>query len=80
MIPFIKEERYIVLKRTDLQHLSDEDKTALYHICCRIGDVRSNRGKPPLECVVVEKDWPEYDLVWGLLRYRVAIEQAKEQP
>lgn len=79
MIPFIKEERYIVIKRTDLQHLSDKEKSALYSICRSVSVVRMERSKPPLECVVVEKDWPEYDLVWGLLRYRVAIEQAKEK-
>lgn len=49
-----REERYIVVK---LKHLDDE----------HIGELRShleNWQIPTQECVVVESDWPNYEMVW----------------
>ena len=65
--PFEREERYIVIKRKDLQkvpvnyrkHLVDPMLSLLNHL-------------PRRECVVVESDWPEYQLVWAMIEHRMA--------
>ncbi len=59
---FIHEERYIVFKISDVvEHLTTTEAihlARLYEIQ-RVG--RKEAGKAELECVVVEKDWPEYE-------------------
>lgn len=64
---FQREDRYIVIKRSDLKkvpvsyrsHLVDPMFSLLGHL-------------PRRECVVVESDWPEYYLVWAMLEHRMA--------
>lgn len=58
--PFHREERYIVIKR---KHLSDWQQSALrgHMSWLDIGTV---------ECVVVERDWPEYEPVWAMIEAR----------
>lgn len=57
-----REERYIVFKISDVvEHLTTTEAlhlARLYEIQ-RVG--RKEAGKAELECVVVEKDWPEYE-------------------
>lgn len=57
--PFLREDRYIVLKLNRL--LKDE---AEY--------LRDCQSKAMVDCVVVEHDWPEYHLVWAMLEHRMA--------
>ena len=67
MSQFQREDRYIVIKRSDLKkvpvsyrsHLVDPMFSLLGHL-------------PRRECVVVESDWPEYHLVWAMLEHRMA--------
>jgi len=33
---------------------------------------RERNGKQPLECVVVESDWPEYEPTWEAIKQRMA--------
>ena len=72
-----RENRYIVLKRADLTNLqnagllSPDDVDELESILERLWRIRLIEGKAPLECVVVESDWPEYEHVWELIRLRV---------
>lgn len=71
MSNFKRENRYTVLKHTDIHEALDayecevlielEEKVALH---------RENVGKRPLVCVSVESDWPEYNIVWDLLKIR----------
>ena len=68
---FQREERYLVIKTEDIAHLSDADRQMLRHLIQRIHIIRTERGAEPLHCVVVEDDWPEYGLVWGLIEYRM---------
>ena len=70
---FQREDRYIVIKRSDLKkvpvayrrHLVDPMFSLLGHL-------------PRRECVVVESDWPEYHLVWAMLEHRMAGKQVPD--
>lgn len=62
MSRFVREERYIVIKRKYLPK-TKEDALRLY---------LSHSSIDTVECVVVESDWPEYEDVWKMLEDRVA--------
>jgi len=66
MKEFKREERYIVLKIKDLEALPEHP----YHAVRRFVE-----GIVPLlpqrNYVVIEDDWPEYELVWGMIERRV---------
>ena len=69
---FKREERYIVFKLSDVEeHFTPSEKQQLARLAevQRVG--RSEAGKPPPECVVVEKDWPEYEPTWKAIEARV---------
>lgn len=58
MSDFQREDRYIVVKRKDLDvHMAEGLEAYLYH-----------QGIPRRECVVVEPDWPNYEHVWDTVR------------
>lgn len=68
----IREQRYFVLKLKDMRDaLSDEQRNTLYDLWRRVEGYRVARSKPPLECVVVEKDWPEYEPTWAAIAARM---------
>ncbi len=68
MSKFKRENRYLVLKRKDIEkYLNREDKMRLNRISRDIANSRTDDEKPPLECVVVESDWPIYDSVWAMV-------------
>lgn len=70
---FEREERYIVLKITDvLTHLNQSEIDQLRHMQRTVEGGRALAGKPVLRCVVVEKDWPEYDPTWAAIEARVS--------
>lgn len=72
---FKREERYIVLKKTDLNKaLTTDYWRHLEEICDTVNYFRGLKG--PVECVVVEKDWPEYEVVWKLIEDRMTNEAA----
>lgn len=57
--PFLREDRYIVLKLNRLP----KDETEYLRDC---------QAKAMVDCVVVEHDWPEYHLVWAMIEHRMA--------
>ena len=69
---FKRKERYIVFKISDVvEHLTTTEAlhlARLYEIQ-RVG--RKKAGKSELECVVVEKDWPEYEPTWRAIEVRM---------
>ena len=69
---FMREEHYIVFKISDVvEHLTTTEAlhlARLYEIQ-RVG--RKEAGKSELECVVVEKDWPEYEPTWKAIEARM---------
>lgn len=69
---FKREHRYTVVKNTDaLAALTDTEITILHILAAKVGNFREASGKEPLECVVVEHDWPEYEPTWGAIKARI---------
>lgn len=75
-----REERYIVLKKSDLKaavasgRLLPEDLDEINNLQASLTTQRFLDGKKPFECVVVEHDWPEYEPVWKMIEARVNME------
>ena len=66
---FKREERYIVFKLSDLGNSLKGDE--IRRLAREYEEHRRLKGKKPLECVVVEKDWPEYEPTWKAIEARV---------
>ena len=69
---FMREDRYIVFKMSDVEeHFTPGEKQQLARLVevQRVG--REEAGKAPLECVVVESDWPEYEPTWNAIEARM---------
>lgn len=73
MSQFIRENRYVVLKGSDLQAmgLTESELEFLSDLCSKVDQHRRDAGKPDLQCVVVEKDWPEYEPTWAAIERRM---------
>lgn len=71
-VPFERENRYSVIKWEDAEKYLDPE--TLYEFGLIGGAVAAGRlagGKQPVECVVVESDWPEYEPTWEAIQARV---------
>ena len=69
---FKREARYVVLKNADImQCLTINELIELRRIQARVKEHRTKIGKPRLDCVVVESDWPEYEPTWRAIEARV---------
>lgn len=67
-----REVRYTVFKISDVTEALDPDEaTTLIELEEKVAIYRESVGKSPLECVVVESDWPEYDPTWQAIERRV---------
>lgn len=78
---FKREERYIVFKLSEVEeHFTSSEKEQLARLVEieRVG--REESVKKPLECVVVEKDWPEYEPTWKAIEARVTGAHAQPAP
>lgn len=68
---FKRETRYVVLKMSDIdKYLSEESQSNLSVICSAVAAGRTVDGKPPLQAVVVEQDWQEYEPTWAAIKAR----------
>lgn len=66
---FVKEDRYILIKKSDAENtFSELEWEVLNKLLSKIKYSRMSNGKLPLEAVVVESDWPEYEKVWGMIK------------
>ena len=80
MPDFEKEDRYLVIKKSDLNHVLESLNTAfpaaaLRTILEQVQEYRMARGASPnMECVVVESDWPEYEPTWAAIEERMKCE------
>ena len=66
---FSREDRYIVFKTSDLGNSLKGDE--IRRLAREYEEQRILKGKPPLEYVVVESDWPEYEPTWKAIEARV---------
>lgn len=75
MSEFERENRYIVLKRRDVEAcgklLTPEAWSAFETIEKMVNQIRLNSGKQPLLALVVESDWPEYEQTWDAIKRRM---------
>lgn len=72
MNDFKRENRYTVLKISDVGQALDADEcTILIELEEKVALYRERVGKTPLECVVIESKWPEYETVWGIVEDRI---------
>lgn len=70
--PFNRQDRYFVLKNKDLDAtITEDEQHFLNTIALKIDRSRYARGKPALECVVIESTKPEYEQVWKLVEKRL---------
>jgi len=76
------EDRYLVIKLSDLKKVTLEPDAWYYFdkVLKAVDETRKDRGAPALECVVVEKDWPEYEKVLATLSERVDREENLADP
>lgn len=66
---FKREDRYIVFKVSDLGNSLKGDE--IRRLAREYAEQRRLKGKEPLDCVVVESDWPEYEPTWRAIEARV---------
>ena len=71
---FTREERYIVFKLSDLGNSLKGDE--IRKLAREYAEHRKQLGKKPLDCVVVESDWPEYEPTWKAIEARVTGAQS----
>lgn len=75
MSTFSREFRYIVLKDRDVYlGLNKAERAEFEALCMKVDQYRASVGRPPLICVVVESDWPEYETTWKAIEERVEQE------
>ena len=65
---FKREDRYIVFKVSDLGNSLKGDE--IRRLAREYAEQRRLKGKEPLDCVVVESDWPEYEPTWRAIEAR----------
>lgn len=66
------EDRYVVFKKSDLAaYASVSDLEALARVEAAVDAGRLAAGEAPLDGVVVEADWPEYEATWAALQARI---------
>lgn len=66
---FKREERYIVIKRKNINHVTEECLREYLKNC----DIR------PIECVVVEPHWPIFDVVWAMIENTANTQKTRLQ-
>lgn len=59
-VPFQREDRYIVIKRSDLANVPADYRTALVD---SISPLLAHL--PSREYLVIKSDWPEYETAWS---------------
>lgn len=70
---FQRECRYGVIKFTDANAaLSESERKQLAAMMAKVEEHRIGQGKAPLECVVVEADWPIYENTWAAVEQMAA--------
>jgi len=69
---FMREERYIVFKMSDVErYLTDKDRANITMMKMEIDAGRDCANKPTFKGLIVEADWPEYEPTWKAIEARV---------
>jgi len=76
---FKRTVRYVVFKLSDMdKYLTEYARSQIYKYGRELASARRFDCRPPLNAVVVEQDWPEFDVVWALIEARVRREAGPE--
>jgi hypothetical protein len=67
MSEFQREDRYIVIKRSDLERLRGGQTEGLRQQLSKVYPLLPKR-----QCAVIESDWPEFEQVWRMIEARAA--------
>ncbi len=66
-----REDRYIVIKRSDLDKIPGKQRLEFSRASRIAHDRMFAAGAPPRQFLVIESDWPEYELAWASIEARV---------
>lgn len=81
---FQREDRYIVIKRSDMEKLPIHLRRNFAGRCRALHEQMFIAGAPARMFLVIESDWPEYEPVWKMIEARMtgtkAPLQADAQP
>jgi hypothetical protein len=72
MSEFQREDRYIVIKRSDIEKAPADLRRNFYGQCRKLHDSMLTNGAPARSFLVIESDWPEYEPTWQMIEDRVA--------
>ncbi|MEF9901156.1 MAG: hypothetical protein RR736_23940 [Pseudomonas sp.] len=70
-VPFRREDRYIVIKRSDLERLPAAQRHNFSRSCRIVHEQMFAAGAPSRSFLTIESDWPEYEPVWSMIETRV---------
>lgn len=69
---FNREERYTVFKKKDIyRYLLPPEQAQLWRLLSKVDRGRLEEFRGRLDCVVVEHDWPEAEIVWSMIEARM---------
>lgn len=77
MSEFKRESRYYVIKKSDIENAFESGDIPEHYldyfdaVLQRVWLYRLLNNKKPLNTVVIEDDWPEYEEVWKMIENRV---------
>lgn len=80
MPDFKREERFIALKWSNVHECSPHTQGLLQTALHRVHDELKEINIQQLPCVVVESDWPEYEVVWSMIEQRCDPTRARLTP
>jgi hypothetical protein len=67
-----REQRYLVVKLADMKNwLTPAEQKIVKILAAKVDMAREGMGRAPLQTVVVEADWPEYEPTWAAIAARV---------
>jgi len=66
-----REDRYIVIKRSDLAKIPGKQRLEFSRASRIVHDRMFAAGAPARQFLVIESDWPEYELAWASIEARV---------
>ncbi|EKT4522754.1 hypothetical protein QEM13_001997 [Pseudomonas putida] len=72
---FKREDRYIVIKRSDLANVPVNYRSSLVEPMLSLLS-----HLPSRECLVIESDWPEYEPTWAAIEARVTGKPSDDIP
>ena len=66
-----REDRYIVIKRTDMEKADRGIRQGFQRNSRWLHDSMLKNGAPARSFIVIESDWPEYEIAWKMIEDRI---------